>query len=212
MNAAFASGYSTLEYRDPIYATPTLEPPQQATVLEEFGELLYTARSILHGIFSAKPSQSSVADVFEIYDLSIQDAVARPQISALVREILDLTQWSHRRFAQVLEVTHPTVTAMLRGESGVLLRSPAKQGLLADLHQLVLRVAPLAARKGYDLGEVLERSPSGDELSALDLLRSREFGRAYVTAMDVITPRQATKFMTGSYPARAGRSSLDLTE
>lgn len=211
MNASFAAGYSTLEYRDPIYATPTLEPPRQTRVLEEFGQLLYTASSALHGIFSARPSQSPVANIFETYDVEEFDDLPKPQTSELVRQILDLTRWSHRRFAQIIEVTHPTVTAVLRGDSGVL-RSPSKQSLLADLHQLILRVAPLAARKGYDLGEVLERSPGGGVSSALDLLKSREFGRAYVTAMDIITPPRATRFMAGSYPAVAGRSSLDLTE
>lgn len=211
MNASFATGYSTLEFRDPIYATPTLEPPRHSKVMEEFGELLYTASSALHGIFSARPSQSQVKDIFEGYDVEEQDEATRPQTGDLVREILDLTQWSHRRLAQIIEVTHPTITAILRGDSGVL-RSPSKQSFLADLHQLVLRVAPLAARKGYDLGEVLERPAGSSAPSALDLLKRRDFGRAYVTVMDIITPQRATRLMTGSYPAVAGRSSLGLTE
>jgi hypothetical protein len=70
----------------------------------------------------------------------------------------------------------------------------------------------LAERKRYPLAQALEQAPEPGAQSALDFVRVEDGNRAYLAALDVITPRRKGKMMRSSYSVKPGRASVELTE
>lgn len=204
----YGSSATVLHY-DPFTCSPTVEDPRcepQFSTQTSYGDGASALR-----VFTNRASQNLV-DIFARIFLRAASNSSQIDSVAPVQKLLDLTGWSQRRLATAIGVTHPTVAALLKGDAGALARSPQVRTVLADLTTLVTRLAPLSARKGYDLWEVLNTPGGTADASAFDLVRGRELGRAYVTALDAMNPDQGLGMSAGPYPVKAGISSVDLTE
>lgn len=152
-------------------------------------------------------------DRYELFDLWIEtpEIVSRPapQAQQLTQELLVWTGWSHRGLANVLEISHPTVSALEQGTS------PARVGDLFDrlveAHEVVRRVYMIADRDPSTTSHLLSTpSESGD--SASSLLAQRRPAEAYLAALDAQRPRRVEPMMPSIWPARAGDATVDLTE
>ena len=119
------------------------------------------------------------------------------------------TGWSHRGLANVLEISHPTVSALEQGTS------PARVGDLFDrlveAHEVVRRVHLIAARDPSRTRHLL-RTPSASGVSAETLLARRQPAEAYLAALDAQRPRRVGPMMQSIWPARAGDATVDLAE
>ena len=149
----------------------------------------------------------------ELFDLWVRtpEIVSRPapQAQRLAQELLVWTGWSHRSLANVLEISHPTVSALEQGTS------PARVGDLFDrlveVHEVVRRVHLIADRDASRTSHLLStQSESGG--IAKDLLAERRPAEAYLAALDAQRPRRVGPMMQSIWPARAGDATVDLAE
>ena len=147
----------------------------------------------------------------ELFDLWIRtpEIASRPapQAQRLTQELLGWTGWSHRSLANVLEISHPTVSALEQGTS------PARVGDLFDrlveVHEVVRRVHLIADRDALRTSQLLStQSESGG--IAKDLLAERRPAEAYLAALDAQSPRRVGAMMQSIWPARAGHATVDL--
>lgn len=149
----------------------------------------------------------------ELFDLWVEppETVRRsaPQARRLTHELLVWTGWSHRSLANVLEISHPTVSALERGTSSA--RVGDLFDRLVEVHEVVRRVHLIAdrdvSRTSHLLGTPTE---SGD--IARELLAERRPAEAYLAALDAQRPRRAGPMMQGIWPARAGDATIELAE
>lgn len=132
-----------------------------------------------------------------------------PQAQRLTRELLVWTGWSHRGLANVLAISHPTVSALEQGTS------PARVGDLFDrlveAHEVVRRVHLIADRDPSRTRYLLS-APSASGASAETLLAGRQPADAYLAALDAERPRRVGLMMQSIWPARAGDATIDLAE
>ena len=149
-------------------------------------------------------------DLFDWW-VETPEVVSRPapQAQRLTQELLVWTGWSHRGLANVLEISHPTVSALEQGTS------PARVGDLFDrlveAHEVVRRVHLIAARDPSRTSHLL-RTPSASGVSAETLLARRQPAAAYLAALDAQRPRRVGPMMQSIWPARAGDATIDLAE
>ena len=119
------------------------------------------------------------------------------------------TGWSHRGLANVLEISHPTVSALEQGTS------PARVGDLFDrlveVHEVVRRVHVIANRDTSRTSHLLSTPSESGEI-AKDLLAERRPAEAYLAALDAQRPRRAGPMMQSIWPARMGDATVDLAE
>ena len=119
------------------------------------------------------------------------------------------TGWSHRGLANVLEISHPTVSALEQGTS------PARVGDLFDrlveAHEVVRRVHLIADRDPSRTSRLLS-TPSASGSSANSFLAQRRPADAYLAALDAQRPRRVERMMQSIWPARAGDATADLAE
>ena len=152
-------------------------------------------------------------DRYELFDLwiGVPEIVSRPapQAQQITRELLAWTGWSHRGLANVLEISHPTVSALEQGTS------PARVGDLFDrlveAHEVVRRVHLIADRDPSRTSHLLS-TPSESGNSASSLLAQRRPAEAYLAALDAQRPRRVERMMQSVWPARAGDATVDLAE
>ena len=132
-----------------------------------------------------------------------------PQAQRLTQELLVWTGWSHRSLANVLKISHPTVSALEQGTS------PARVGDLFDrlveAHEVVRRVHLIAARDPSRTSHLLH-TPSASGISAEALLARRQPAEAYLAALDAQRPRRVGPLMQSIWPASAGDATIDLAE
>ena len=149
----------------------------------------------------------------DLFDLWVETpkTASRPAPHAQRRtqELLSWTGWSHRGLARMLEISHPTVSALEQGTS------PARVGDLFDrlveAHEVVRRVHQIADRDSSRTGHLLSTpSESGD--SAMSLLARRRPAEAYLSALDALRPRRVGPMMQSIWPARAGEATVDPAE
>lgn len=106
-----------------------------------------------------------------------------------LRQVNDLTGWSFRDIAEVLGTSHTTVGKLANGAIPTS-RSADAAERIAPMLDVLTRISRLVAQ-GRDLAVVLEQSTDQGE-STRDALRSGDWSRALLTAMDVINgPRPA---------------------
>ena len=149
----------------------------------------------------------------ELFDLWVKtpEIVSRPapQAQRLTQELLVWTGWSHRSLANVLEISHPTVSALERGAS------PARVGDLFDrlveVHEVVRRVHLIADHDVLRTSHLLS-TQSGSGGIARDLLVERRPAEAYLAALDAQRPRRVGPMMQSIWPAKAGDATVDLAE
>lgn len=102
-----------------------------------------------------------------------------------MRELLGMTGWSHRTVATVLHTSHVTVAKI--ASEGSSPRSSEVAERLAAVHACVRRLAPLAADAGA-LRAALESSVDEHGSTALKLLTSGDYARAYRFALGLLSP------------------------
>lgn len=132
-----------------------------------------------------------------------------PHAQGFTQELLMWTGWSHRRLANVLQISHPTVSAL---EQGI---SPARVGdlfdRLSEAHEVVRRVSLIADRDPSATSHLL-RTPSASGSSAETLLAKRQPAEAYLAALDAQRPRRFEPMMQSIWPTRTGDATIDLAE
>lgn len=202
---------STVSDYSPFSIEPTIPLPERALPGSWHGQSLVFAESVLRGAFAA-PSIRVAPDFLDQAAFGMSHAAPAAHVRRMVREIKELTDWSDRKLARALGVSHPTVAAMGKSGSKALARSPHAQRRLSVLHQVIVRIAPLAERKGYPLAQALEHAPGPGAPSAVDLVQLEDGSQAYLAAMDVINPKRGKRMMKSPRPVTAGRSTVDLTE
>lgn len=154
-----------------------------------------------------------LADRDELFDLWVKtpEIASRPapQAQLLTQELLAWTGWSRRGLASMLEISHPTVSALEQGVSTA--RAGDLFDRLVEVHEVVRRVHLVADRDTSRTSHLLDTlSESGD--SARDLLAQRRPAEAYLAALDAQRPRRVGPMMQSIWPARAGDATVDLAE
>lgn len=134
-----------------------------------------------------------------------------PALKTRMCQLKDWTGWSSRMLAEAVGTTHPTVEAILRGDSQ-LSRLPQVAHRVAALYELVIRLNKLVGEDSGELDRAMTQRPSPDRPSALMLVGSGRPADAYLAALDVITPPRASGMMRGRYPARPGEATVALDD
>jgi hypothetical protein len=135
----------------------------------------------------------------------------RPPLEAqrLTKAVLTSTGWSHRALARVLNVTHPTVTALAHGRSAA--RTKDLYDRLVEVNDVVSRIHLVAQRDTVETNRLLSTTPeSGSD--AATLLSERRPVEAYLAALDVLRPPRQTGMMTSEWPAPAGEATSALND
>lgn len=107
----------------------------------------------------------------------------------LLRKVNALTGWSFRDIAEIVGTSHTTVGKLANGAAPTSRSADAVERIV-PLLDVLTRVSQLVA-PGRELCAVLEASTSDDE-TPREILRSGDWSRALLAAMDVINgPRPA---------------------
>jgi transcriptional regulator with XRE-family HTH domain len=132
-----------------------------------------------------------------------------PELRRLVWELRARTGWSARQIARVLGTSHTTINRieaggrLMSGHSGDLRRR------LGSAHDVVSRVHVLAGSDVDATARALETAgPTGD--SAVALMQADAPAKAYLTALDILNPRQ-DGLLVGTRP-RSGDALAHLHE
>jgi hypothetical protein len=128
-----------------------------------------------------------------------------PDVQRMITEIRAWTGWSKRQLATVLGTSHTTVVNAEGGRPLLEARSGDLRRRVASAHDLVRRVFLLAGRDAQTTAHVLGTSPA-DGVSAVDALRSGNYERAYIAAIDALRPRP-TGMLVGGRPRRSGATA-----
>ena len=154
-----------------------------------------------------------VEDGFELFDWWVETpkivSQPAPQVQRLTQELLVWTGWSHRRLANVLKISHPTVSALEQGTSSA--RVGDLFDRLVEAHEVVKRVHLIADRDPSRTSRLLSTPPEPGN-SASSLLARRRPAEAYLAALDAQRPRRAEPMMQSIWPARVGEATVDLAE
>lgn len=139
------------------------------------------------------------------------DVTKAPALMARLRQLKAWTGWSSRTLAEAIGTTHPTVEAILRGDSQ-LTRLPQVARRVATLYELAARLYMVVGEDPNELDRVMRAQPSPDRASPFALLGSGDPADAYLAALDVITPPRTGGMMRGRYPARPGEATVALDD
>lgn len=163
-------------------------------------------------VSTARPAPL-IADVFgRFVVLPPLKARGGPRLQKLVRRLQALTGWSARTMAEALKTTHPTVSALLDGRQAISRRVPELPSRLTAVVDLAERVSIVVDGEAASLNNALTTVPVGQNDSALDHLRSGDVGRAYATALDVLTPPREMGMMRSVWPAKPGEATAALDD
>lgn len=131
-----------------------------------------------------------------------------PQIQAI--QLVAWTELSLRTLAEMLGTTHPTLSALLRGQSTDLSKRPYVIDGISVLHDLSARLHPLVGTP-RELGEVL-LAPAPNASSIAELAIGGSPARAYVEALRLIAPRKRSA-MKQSFATRIeGTATVPLAD
>jgi transcriptional regulator with XRE-family HTH domain len=107
----------------------------------------------------------------------------------LLRQVNELTGWSFRDIAEVVGTSHTTIGKLANGAVPTS-RSADAAERIEPILDVITRISRLVA-PGSELAAVLEQPAAGGE-TPREVLRSGEWSRALLSAMDVINgPRPA---------------------
>lgn len=147
------------------------------------------------GVGRILPAFSVIAEWVKLPALAVEPA-PQPQLQA--RELLKWTGLSRRLLAEMLGVTHPTLTAVTNGSGVSLSKKPETVKRLDALHSLVSRLATFEIKApGAIASALLSRSADGARIG--DLAASGDVTKAYLQALEVLagpSPRTATRHIT----------------
>lgn len=130
-----------------------------------------------------------------------------PHTQIIAQAVLDWTGWSQRRLSQVLQVSHPTVAALVHGKSEARIGDLFER--LTEVHAVAKRVNLLADQ---DIAETnrLMTSPSDSGDTAMELLSQRQPAGAYLAALDVLHRHRAPSMMQSVWPAKTDQATVAL--
>ncbi|MFN0154680.1 MAG: helix-turn-helix domain-containing protein [Gaiella sp.] len=132
-----------------------------------------------------------------------------PEVQRLVWDVRRRTGWSARRVAEILGTSHTTISRLERGGRLMTGHSGDLRRRLTDAHEVVSRVSELAGGDVDMTTNTLEIvTPSGR--SAVELLQLDDAPRAYLAALDALSPR--TEGLIVGTHARSGDATAALHE
>jgi hypothetical protein len=128
-----------------------------------------------------------------------------PDVADMLGDLAAWTGWSKRQLANILDTSHTTVRNAAAGRPLRVSRSGDLRRRVVSTHDLVSRIFVLANRDSEETARILQ-TPSAITPAAADALRAGNYERAYLTALDVLRPRQ-TGLLVGSRPRRSGATT-----
>jgi hypothetical protein len=135
--------------------------------------------------------------------------VIPPEARRQAERVRQWTGMSQRALASLLGTTHPTIGALLSGQTSDFLRRPDVRSRLADLYALCSRLAPLVAEDPREMGRILQAS-EGEGRNVGELAVNGELVRAYLVALRNIAPVRTRAFSDSPFPARPGTATHAL--
>lgn len=139
------------------------------------------------------------------------EPVRPPQAQLQLAKVKEWTEWSARAIGDALGTTHPTIEAIVRGQS----RTTGVPGLarrLSSLYELVKRLRVVVNGDPIELARALRDRPAPDRASALELLQLDRLSDAYLAALDALEPPRVAAFMRSRYPSRPGHAPAPLDD
>ena len=177
-----------------------------------FALLLALPGGIGIGTVSTAPSLVETPGLYSPWiQLPAAKTTPSSRVQAAARELASMTNWSRRKIATLLEVTHPTVTALIEGRSTGSNSDTANR--VIDAHGVVKRIHALVGGDVTETVRVLESTPAAGTNSPAQLLAQGQPSDALLAALDVLNPPQpAGSMMTGLWPLRVGAGTHDPSE
>lgn len=124
------------------------------------------------------------------------ESISTLELAELLRELILATGWSHRRLASVLRTSHPTIGAIIRGETAAE-RLPGLGRALEKTADVVARLARLVDNDRSHLNRLLQ-STLDNGRTPLDLLADGNYARAYLVAIDLLGRRRQPNIPLGT--------------
>lgn len=131
-----------------------------------------------------------------------------PEPQRQIKELREWTGLSNRALAGVLGTSHPTIGALLSGESVDFTRKPEIRRGLANLHALCERLAPLVCFDSPRLLDVLYATDKG--IRIVDIAARGSTARAYGLALREITPANSDDLPGSVFSAQPGTATVAL--
>lgn len=112
-----------------------------------------------------------------------------PDLTRIVKDLIERTGWSNRSLAEIVGTTHPTIQAIRRGREPE--RRPELAEALFSTAEVVEKISRLVRGNQAILKTVLStRGPDAE--TPLQLLASGEYAKAYLRALDMLNKSSST--------------------
>jgi hypothetical protein len=159
--------------------------------------------------FLPRPSRTNfwrIADKQEQMPLTVP-----PEAQLQAERLRQWTGMSNRALASLLGTTHPTIGAVLSGQSSEFLRRPDVRRRLADLYAMCSRLAPLVGEDPKELSRILQASEGGEGGRTVgELAVNGDLARGYLIALQAIAPVRTQAFSDSPFPAQSGTATHAL--
>ena len=133
-----------------------------------------------------------------------------PEVRLQAERLRQWTGMSNRALASLLGTTHPTIGALLSGQSSDFLRRPEVRRRLADLYAMCSRLAPLVGEDPRVLSRILEVSEEEGGRTIGELAVNGDLARGYLLALQNIVPVRTRAFSDSPFPAQPGTATHAL--
>ena len=130
-----------------------------------------------------------------------------PEAQTFTRAVLEYTDLSHRKLAEVLKTSHPTIAALEQGKSEARVNDLFDR--LSEMYEVTKRLFLIADRDASKVERLLT-SPSESGVTAMDLLSDRRPAEAYLAALEANHPHRDGLMMQSVWPAKPGEATVDL--
>jgi len=137
--------------------------------------------------------------------------VVPPEAQTQAEYVRISTGMSQRALASLLGTTHPTIGALLSGQSTEFLRKPEVRRRLSDVFALCTRLSPLTSDDAKETGRLLEASDEEGRTVGY-LAANGELSKAYLLALRTISPPSTAKMLNSPYPAQPGTATYALQD
>lgn len=112
-----------------------------------------------------------------------------PELTRIVKDLIERTGWSNRSLAEIIGTTHPTIQAIRRGREPE--RRPELAEALFNTAEVVEKISRLVRGNQVTLKTVLStRGPDAE--TPLQLLAAGEYAKAYLRALDMLNKSRST--------------------
>ncbi len=130
-----------------------------------------------------------------------------PELTKIVKRLIEQTGWSNRSLAEIVGTTHPTIQAIKRGRELERRRDLAEA--LFNTAEVVEKISRLARGNQAMLKTVLSTRGSDGE-TPLQLLAAGEYARAYLRALDMLNKSRPTVRLLDARQARQPSQDVGL--